>query len=258
MKTVLIITGPESEFGSGHEMRMHALALELKRHKVTVEKIVLSEGEEPKLPLAYDAVILDRRDTAFPKSILQANALRIALDNRGAGRREAHARYDALPHPTMDDAEYHLALSAVLLPAHVTSLPCRSAEAKVRLHADKSSAYAVADFPLISARLSPRQFTESMQRAESVACYFGQAMFEAIYLGKKVELYPVSEYHRELAEDFVRRLERQNSLLAAVGGAGLSRLRQFILRTLKAGGTIGHPVRRLPDTSRIIGDIPKP
>jgi hypothetical protein len=233
MKTILIITGPESEYGTGHEMRMHALALELKRHKVTVQKVVLGELEETNLPLEYGAVILDRRDTAFPPSVLKTNAVRIALDNRGAGREQAHLAYDALPHPAMNDKEYLTALSAVLLPAHVTGMPCHSAEATVRLHNDKKSAYTMADFPRFSGRLSPRQFTQSMQQAERIACYFGQAMFEAIYLGKKVELYPVSEYHRELAQDFVLRLARQKDLLSALDGSGTGRLRQFIMRALK-------------------------
>jgi hypothetical protein len=233
MKTILIITGPESEYGSGHEMRMHALALELKRHKVTVQKLVLNESEEANLPLDYNAVILDRRDTAFPPSILKTNAVRIALDNRGAGRKQAHFVYDALPHPAMNDREYRAALSAVILPAHITGMPCHAAEATVRLHNDKKSAFTMADFPRFSGRVSPRQFTQSMLRAERIACYFGQAMFEAIYLGKEVELYPVSEYHRELAQDFVLRLARQKDLLSALDGKGIMRLREFIMRALK-------------------------
>ena len=233
MKSVLIITGPESEFGSGHEMRMHALALELKRHKVTVQKVVLSEGEEPKLPLAFDVVILDRRDTAFPLSVLRSNAKRIALDNRGVGRVQAHACYDALPHLAMDDSKYRTALTHVLLPARVTDLPCRSHEARLTLHADGKSAHAAADFPLFSSRIPPRQFTDAMLKANSVACYFGQAMFEAIYLGKNVQLYPVSQYHKELAEDFAERLKRQQNLLTALDGSGLRRLRQFVIHALK-------------------------
>lgn len=233
MKTVLIITGPENEFGSGHKMRMHTLSLELKRHKVTVQKVVLSADDDAALPLDYQVVILDRRDTAFPPSVLASHAFRIALDNRGYGREQAHSCYDALPHPAMDDIEYRAAISAVLLPAHVTGLPCRSTEAKVTLHEDESSARSAADFPLLSGRLSPRQFTESMLQAESVACYFGQAMFEAIYLGKRVELYPVSEYHKELADDFAQRIARQQDLLSALDGSGPGRLRQFVMRALK-------------------------
>ncbi len=233
MKTVLIITGPETEFGSGHEMRMHTLSLELKRHKVTVQKVVLSAGEDAAPPLDYQVAILDRRDTAFPPSVLKSNAIRIALDNRGLGRQQAHASYDALPHPAMTDSEYRAALSAVVLPAHVTSLPCRAAEAKVTLHSDESSARSAANFPLLSLRLSPRQFAESMQMSQRIACYFGQAMFEAIYLGKSVELYPVSDYHRKLAEDFALRLARKPDLLSALDGAGAIRLRQFITRALK-------------------------
>lgn len=233
MKTVLLITGPASEYGSGHEMRMHTLALELKRHRLTVQKLVLGEKEEADLPLEYAAVILDRRDTGFPKSVLNTSAIRIALDNRGSGRMQAHTSYDALPHPAMDDTQYRTALSAVLLPAHVAAIPGLAAKAGIQLHSDRNSAFAAADFPRFSGRMSPRQFTESMRRAERVACYFGQTMFEAIYLGKKVELYPVSEYHSELAEDFSARLARHKDLLSALDGSGTQRLRQFILRALK-------------------------
>lgn len=233
MKSALLITGPEHEYGSGHGMRMHALALELKRHGVTIEHAVLSAGDEVVLPLDYNVAILDRRDTAFPDFVMQTNAVRIALDNRGSGREQAHIVHDALPHFAMNDAEYRAALAALLLPPHVTALPCRSTEAHVRLHLTRESALAAADFPRYPERLSPRQFTAAMLKAKSVACYFGQALFEACYLGKRIELYPVSNYHKALAEDFVRRLELAPPMLSALDGGGLVRLRQIVLRTLR-------------------------
>ncbi|MFZ5627912.1 MAG: hypothetical protein ACOY5B_02205 [Spirochaetota bacterium] len=233
MKTVLIITGSENEYGSGHEMRMHALALELKRHKVTVQKLVLSDGESADPPLAYDLAILDRRDTAFPGFVVSSGARRIAIDNRGRGRAEADLVYDALPHTAMNDGEYSAALAAVVLPRHVSVHECRSGAATVSLYADAATARANADFPPATGRLSPQEFTAQMLKAERIACYFGQTLFEACYLGKQVQLYPVSDYHAELAEDFVRRLGQTPGLLSSLDGRGLDRLCQQVLRVLK-------------------------
>lgn len=233
MKSVLIITGPENEYGSGHAMRMHALALELKRHGVTVLKTVLRERDEVTLPLDFSAAILDRRDTAFPDFVHKTTAVRIALDNRGAGRSQAHLVHDALPHFAMNDAEYRSALAALILPAHITTLPCRSSEARVTLHDSQASALLAADFPQAPERLSPRQFAAALLQAKRVACYFGQTLFEACYLGKQVALYSVSDYHRKLAEDFVRRIAREPQLLGALSGGGLEKLRRLVLQALR-------------------------
>jgi hypothetical protein len=212
---------------------MHALALELKRHGVTVQKAVLAEGEDARPPLRYEAAILDRRDTAFPGFVFVSDAVRIAIDNRGAGRREADIVYDALPHTAMSHSEYEAALAAVILPRYVTTQPCRSATAKISLRPDASAARALADFAPGAGRLSPQQFFAQMQLAERIACYFGQTLFEACYLGKQVQLYPVSDYHAALAEDLVQRVQVRPQLLSALDGHGVNRLCQVILNALK-------------------------
>lgn len=237
MKTVLIITGPEQIFGSGHEARMHALALALKRHKITVQKLILGEDETATLPLEFSLAILDRRDTAFPDNVLATGALRVALDNRGRGRTQASLAYDALPHHLMSDKEYRSALTAVILPGHITRLPCRAAEAKLTLYSDRASAMSTADFPPQGERLSPQQFTDAMEKAQRPACYFGQALFEAIYLGKDIRLYPITPYHHELAANLVSRSKANPTLLTAVDGSGLNLFSEAILRMLKGTKT---------------------
>lgn len=233
MKSVLIITGPSNEFGTGHQLRMHALALELRRHKVTVMNLVASPGDNPELPLDYQVVLLDRRDTGFPQSVLEKKPYRIAVDNRGPGRDQAQMAYDALPHPAMDDADYRNALSAIVLPQHVTMHPCRSAEASVVIAADAGTAHQNCGFPPEGVRLSPKKFTEAMLAAEAVASYFGQTLFEACYLGKQVQLYPISPYHAVLAEDLHARIARMPGLLGHISGSGLQRLANRVLDTLK-------------------------
>ena len=42
---VLIITGETAKYGSGHDVRMRAVALELKKRKIDVQKVTLAPDE---------------------------------------------------------------------------------------------------------------------------------------------------------------------------------------------------------------------
>jgi len=224
MKTIVLITGDTRTFGHGHQVRMHNLALELKRRQLTTMHIVAAAEDKLSLPLKAGVVVLDRRDTGFNEFAQPESCVKLALDNRGPARAHADIVIDALPHLAMNAAEYRLALSHVMLPALLTKYPPQTQHAKVTLHQTQEAACEHADFKATSGVLSPGEYLAAMQNSSKPALYFGQGLFEALYAGKHVQLYPVSDYHMQLAEDFVARLSQSPDLLTALDGLGLNRV----------------------------------
>ncbi len=224
MKAIVLVTGDTQQFGHGHQVRMHNLALELKRRQLTAMHVVAAPGEKLVLPLTASVVVLDRRDTDFNDLSQTENFLRIALDNRGSARSNADIVIDALPHLEMSESAYQQALAQVMLPPLLTRQPALTHLARVTLHETLESANAQADFRAISGVYSLGEYLAQMLNSTKPAFYFGQALFEALYAGKHVQLYPVSQYHMQLAEDLVSRLEQKSGLLAALDGLGLNRV----------------------------------
>lgn len=230
---VLIITGDAAKYGSGHGMRMHTLALELKKRKIDVQKVTLAPDEPLVVPLRFAVAILDRRDTAFNPPVLHMPVVKIAVDNRGAGRAEADQIADLLPHPEMNKKEYSAALGNIILSREITSLPSRAAASLITLHNSPEEAFAAADFVPAKTRLAPAEFLRQLAAAARPALYFGQSLFEALYLGLHVQLYPVSEYHKKLAVDLFSRQLIEPDLLSALDGKGLERLTDLVQKTWK-------------------------
>ncbi|AFM13625.1 hypothetical protein [Turneriella parva] len=228
MKATLLITGDSKDFGHGHQVRMHNLALELKRRQLTTLHSVAQPGEVLRLPLEVGVVVLDRRDTDFNTIAGQTTAVSVAIDNRGAARAQADIVIDALPHMSMTAGEYEKALRHVILPRQLTAMPSEVAKARITLCRTKAEAEANADFKASSGVLSPADYLTQMQLSSRPALYFGQALFEALYAGKHVQLYPISDYHMQLAEDLVRRLNENNALLQALDGLGLTRVADLL------------------------------
>lgn len=228
MKSIVIITGATHTYGTGHAMRMRTVALELKKKKIPVQLATLSPEEILELPLPASVVILDRRDTQFNASVLQSTSIKIAVDNRGLGREQADIVADLLPHSSMSKQEYTNALRAVALHNDITALPSATGKANITLHETREAAMQHADFPLGNERLSPVAFRAALAACERPALYFGQALFEALYLGKAVQLYPVSEYHKKLAVDLYSRRLLEPELLSALDGRGLSRFVEIV------------------------------
>ncbi len=230
---VLIITGEAAKYGSGHSMRMHEVALELKKRKIDVQKLCIAADSAVDVPLPFSVVILDRRDTAFNPPLLDLQVAKIAVDNRGAGRNEADTVADLLPHPEMDKKEYAAALGNIILSPEISALPSRTAASRITLHNTAEEAIAAADFVPGKERLSPREFIRQLAASQRPALYFGQALFEALYLGLDVQLYPVSEYHKKLAVDLFSRQLIEPGLLAALDGKGLGRFTDLVQNILK-------------------------
>lgn len=223
MNSVLIITGNTHTYGTGHALRMRSVALELRKKKITVQLITASPDAELQLPLPAPVVILDRRDTGFNPGLLTTDTIKIAVDNRGPGREQADIVADLLPHYSMSKQEYADALRSVILHPAITALPQATDSADITLHETREDAIAVADFPTSKTRLSPADYRSALAACERPALYFGQALFEALYLGKSVQLYPVSDYHKKLAVDLYSRRLLEPTLLSALDGRGLPR-----------------------------------
>lgn len=230
---ILIVIGDVTKYGSGHETRMRLVALELKKRKIDVQLVQLAPDESVAVPLPFSLVLLDRRDTAFNPPLMEMPVHRLAIDNRGAGRGEAHNIADLLPHPEMNKAEYSAALRSVILSPEITGKPGKAHEAKLTLHNSPEEAFTAADFVPGKERLSPRAYLSLLAASKRPALYFGQALFEAIYLGLDVQLYPVSEYHKKLAVDLFSRQLIEPDLLSNVDGSGLGRFTDLVQQTWK-------------------------
>ena len=228
MKSVLIVTGNPQTHGTGHLMRMRTVALELRKKKITVQHLTAAADAELHLPLAVSVVILDRRDTAFNPGLLALDAIKIAVDNRGPGRQQADTIVDLLPHHEMAKVQYAEALRSIILHPSIAGLPPATDSAELALHETRQAAMQAADFPQSGERLSPADFRTALAACKRPALYFGQSLFEALYLGKAVQLYPVSEYHKKLAVDLYSRKLLERDLLSALDGRGLSRFVEIV------------------------------
>lgn len=227
MNSVLIITGNTHTYGTGHAMRMRTVALELKKKKIPVQMLTAAPEANLQLPLTVRVAILDRRDTGFNPG-LPAGVIKIAVDNRGPAREQADIACDLLPHYEMTKKQYSDALCSVVLHPSITALPPATEGAEITLHESRESAISAADFPQNTARLSPAAYRAALAACSRPALYFGQALFEALYLGKNVQLYPVSEYHKKLAVDLYSRRLLEPDLLSALDGGGLMRFVEIV------------------------------
>ncbi|MBV6494899.1 MAG: hypothetical protein LDLANPLL_02936 [Turneriella sp.] len=232
---ILIAVGNAPIYGMGHITRMRLLALSLRKRKIDVELLVIDEGEAIDVPLEYSLVLLDRRDTNFNPPFPKNNTRYIAIDNRGAMRNKADFAIDLLPHFAMDMPEYHRALENILLAENLTHEKPRTENAKITLYDTFESARLSSDFILPHKKISHEAFIHDLKKSTCPALYFGQAFFEALYLGLHVQLYPISDYHKKLAEDFYTRFTQTPMLLAHLDGNGLKRVTEKIQSIYKEG-----------------------
>ncbi|HRP68738.1 MAG TPA: hypothetical protein PLY93_04340 [Turneriella sp.] len=230
---ILIITGPRTKYGSGHNVRMRKAALLLRKKKIDVTLLCLDEGSIVDVPLPYSLCILDRRDSAFNPPFKKKGVCYVAIDNRGKARNEADYTIDLLPHFSMEDNEYQQALTNIILSTAFFDMPSKAQNARVTLHDTFESAKAAADFTLPQEKISQREFLSRLKSATRPALYFGQAFFEALDLGLHVQLYPISEYHKKLAVDFKNRLNKNPYLLDYLNPNALIRFVDTIQKIYK-------------------------
>ena len=205
-----------------------------------IETRVISEWPDDSIDInEYSAFILDKRDSSFPQEIIQKKIKRIALDNRGAGRSQAHLRIDTLPHYDMNMYEFKQTLKHVMLPCVLEQKASRVFISRLKflsplkLPATRHTRADHREWGRLSLDLQAKHL-KKLENMECVIVYFGQTLFEAIYLGKKIFLYDISPHHGRLSKYF---LVRWNSLLSRVlyfDGKGLERVSEKIGFFLKS------------------------
>ena len=243
MKIVALV-GFGGIYGYGHFYRILNLKNCLRRHEIEMK--IIFKWPDDSIDLAgYSAFILDKRDVSFPKEIVYKGMKRIAMDNRGTGRCQAHLKIDTLPHYDMNIHDLKQSLRHIMLHEFLTKkpsklsfsylkyLPGRRSGLKKNLTCDPLEYKKLIHIKTEPYHLDLQlEYLKKLGNLESIDTYFGQTLFEAIYLGKRVSLYGISPYHRRLSEWFLR---RWNTLLSPglyFDGKGLwrvsERVREFL------------------------------
>ena len=213
---LIALIGSEEGYGYGHFYRILNLKDLLSYYEVET-KIIFAWPDES-IDLADGWVfLLDKRDVGFPKEIIQKKIKRIALDNRGAGRSQAHLNIDTLPHFDMDLHEFKYSLRHVMLPKFLRRKPSRVNEARIkyllpsRLKLKRWDGSKTEGDEGLRNMTSEKRHIElqfehlrNLEDQKVIFTYFGQTLFEGIYMGKKIFMYDISAYHRRLSQYFFR------------------------------------------------------
>ena len=228
---VLCIVGKANKYGSGHYRRMQALMHDLEKHNLKCviiddEKKITCAGENLKVKM----VILDKRDDNFPEPIFnQNNAVLFAVDNRGEGRKSATHIWDTLPHPDMSKPEVIKALQNFLLSPTYKVDKSKSTTAVISFTENIENITADENTLIHKPNDYSEDFNERLLNATTVYTYFGQTLFESIYLGKNIVLYGISPYHEKLARWFVNFWKFNEAAHQNLDGSGYKRLSDRIL-----------------------------
>ncbi len=217
---ILCLTASGNGFGTGHFRRMQYVQKELEKKMVSMD-ICTNLRETSKRILDYSIILLDKRDDSFPDFILKQypDIKKIVLDNKGMGREQADVIWDTLPHPEMNIHQFKNSLRKMILPEHITK---KSSKANLsKIHYSHS---------ILFNKSSTKKKALHLKVKEEV--YFGQKLFEAIYMGKEIQLYNIGTYHRYLSTYFMniwKNLKHPNLYL---DGNGRNRLAEYILDLL--------------------------
>ena len=233
----LYIAGTGKNFGSGHYKR-GKIIIELLRNNGYKCDLVENQAADDNTYFNYKTILLDKRDDSFPKSVKNKKKKQflVTLDNRGSGRSEADLFIDTLPHIHMNQNEIAQSLKHCILPPQITREICRSKFAKITLINDAQ--LRILDNNVFihrphSANMHPdktndEEFRLALIKNDIVATYFGQTLFEAIYLGKQIYLYSISPYHSQLAEKFLSVCDKEQ--LQDLDGKGAERVAALIIK----------------------------
>lgn len=233
--TLFYVAGSGGGYGSGHlrrgEIIVEALCLE------GVKCVLMKSGESPSGGIEPDVVVLDSRDDKFPgwlRGFSKKKIVLVAVDNRGAGRDEADVVWDALPHFSMDGVEFRRAIQNCILPGVIRREEAGAINSSIRILSKKDAFAMEAEDCLIHYPPGERKnvpssdFQAQLLGASIVITYFGQTFFEALYLGKTIILYSISEYHRLLADAFVHSWSADSKIPFLLDGLGVERFVQMV------------------------------
>ncbi|MES0489093.1 MAG: hypothetical protein ABUK01_03815 [Leptospirales bacterium] len=203
-RLVYCFAGKGPSFGTGHMRRMKALSELL--HSVGIKsKLVTQQSEIDSCPAA---IVFDRRDESLSDEIikLQLSSIPVvALDNRGPGRGQAGQIYDTLPHPDMNTEEINISIGRILLASFFSEKPTLAHKARLHIISEsdiKAGIFEGEKTLLHKPGIEIDQFQQKLFESEKVITYFGQTLFEAIYCGKEIHVYGMTDYHRHLAQWF--------------------------------------------------------
>ncbi len=235
---VLYIAPHGLEYGSGHYHRGLMVQKALAASGVQCQTVSANE-----MPVIHSKeikyVVLDGRDIDFPgwtDFFRKAGSLFIALDNRGKGRKQADIIWDTLPHPAMNLSEFGIALNRCFLPEEIRIHETKAQNAAVTLISKDEAFSRKGENVLIqdsmqnvSSRMEPNEFRSKLLNSQIVVTYFGQTFFEALFLGKQIYLYNISEYHDQLANYFLSYWNQYPELANRLDGLGIKRFIQKII-----------------------------
>ena len=233
----LYIAGTGNNFGSGHYKR-GKIIIELLRNNGYKCELVENQAENDNIYLNYKTIILDKRDESFPESVKKRKEKQflVTLDNRGSGRSEADLFIDTLPHIHMNQREIAQSLKHCILPPQISREICRSEfanitminEAQLHMLGNKVFIHRPHSGSAHPDKITDKEFRLALIKNEIIATYFGQTLFEAIYLGKQIYLYSISPYHTELAEKFLIACNKEQ--LRSLDGKGAERVAALIIK----------------------------
>lgn len=197
---ILFLVGDPKIYGSGHFLRCKIICKNLSdmgvksRIHFFPSQFSFAHVSEAKL------IVFDVRDEEIP--LIARECFTIAMDNRGTGRTQANLVLDALPHFSMNGSQFLNSLSLVTLsplilqyPNHCDKATIKTIEKGKALREQTRTFSPLARWP----RMSKRNYAAALKKFNTVRLYFGQSLFEAIYMGKNIELYSISDYHGALA-----------------------------------------------------------
>ncbi|TGL33872.1 spore coat biosynthesis protein F [Leptospira koniambonensis] len=212
-----VLVAPAKEFGSGHFSRTSLLYSFLPYRGWEPEWL----SEFPK-DGEYDILLIDYRDIEIPISYQKTKVL--LLDHFGEDKKK-YDFWDLLPHPGNDPI---FNWEQILIPPNLISsatsedksptkeyeifcyagnlgkeesndidkfLIQNSTKRKIRIGGTPPQSNEIEYFP----RLSRIQYLQTLQSSEKFLGYFGQSLFEALYLKIPSATFSISPIHRELS-----------------------------------------------------------
>ena len=185
-----------------------------------------------KSDMSSQIIVLDKRDVGFPNEmIMNKKNILIAVDNLGFGRQQADIVWDTLPHMTMNTRELKISLRRLLLPDCLTCKQSKAEQANLcyspRYQAHSKVVLAGGKSKIVSLK-NQIIYINQMMRKKQIYTYFGQSLFEAIYLGKEIKLYHISPYHKRLASWFMKKWSGFQKINFYLDGQGTKRFAKLI------------------------------
>ena len=220
-QSIFILYAEPSIYGSGHYERCKYIYLKLlaKGYKVTLGSKV------PENNTSYSLVIIDHRDIEVPKQFLGSKIL--LIDNMGPDSKK-YPLYYALPHPHISIEE---SLKNLLLPQLLDLFQSTESSNGILVYGgilQKELCTYLDEYILNLSggrkitrvggvpsgrsevkyikRLRRTEFYKLLAKSEFYFSYFGQSIFEAIYLETKVFTYSISEYHSSLSHYLMEKI----------------------------------------------------